>query len=332
MNGRLPHLTACFVAAGAMGLLAVAFGRGDGLVGQPSIPESLPLSELASDRRPSGNRLVAAAEATLLVRKSIAARVRFRVRMFESDLAGSGFYLQSGVGEEQRFRWELRMRVAETTSTLVQVCDGRFIWTDRILPTGPRITRLDLRRNPPRPGQATAKTTPPAADSVLPMLATQPRHSGLARLLASLVQHYQFSLPRRSILLDVPVYVVYGRLITSESGPIFPARRESEHQAPEAGHSSLGTGPAATSDTRNIPQQIRLVLGQEDLFPYRLEYFNTPGSLEKQATPDALALRIEWYEVQLDGQVDERRFYYSPPTPNWTNVTDNQALFHGSTR
>ena len=77
-----------------------------------------------------------------------------------------------------------------------------------------------------------------------------------------------------------------------------------------------------------MPQRVRLTLGRDDLFPYRLTYSAVPDITDAgtsiEADPDNdTALRIEWYDVQLNGPVDARRFHYSTSAEsNWRDVTE----------
>ena len=89
--------------------------------------------------------------------------------------------------------------------------------------------------------------------------------------------------------------------------------------------SGQGAGDGGPNDVLNMPERVHLVLGRDDLFPYRLDYSDIADSIATggRATGNPSALRIEWYDVQLDGPVDARRFRYSPTIPNWTDVTDN---------
>lgn len=226
--------------------------------------------------------------------------------MYDSDLAGSGIYLQLGRDDARRFRWELRMQVAGTTSALVQVSDGRFLWTDRSLPSGPTVTRIDLRRIREALGAKSPTNPRRPPDAAFPMLATDLLHGGgLPRLLASLDERYTFGPLQQSDLQDVPMYVVEGT-------------RSSERK----------TGNRKRDGVRYMPRRVRLTLGRDDLFPYQLSYsavsdITDEGEPIKAESGNGSALVIEWYDVQLNGPIDARQFHYSPPAEsNWKDVTE----------
>ena len=77
-------------------------------------------------------------------RTSVTARFRHQVSLDGRQLFGVGGYWQQGSGEDLHMRFELQ--IANRGDRLLQVSNGRFLWTDQRLPTGRMITRLDLRK------------------------------------------------------------------------------------------------------------------------------------------------------------------------------------------
>ena len=79
--------------------------------------------------------------------ESISARVRQRVRVDDRVVVGAGRYVQSGLGEDQRYRYESSMQSDTETFDLLEVSDGLFAWSYRRLgPQPPQLERLDVRR------------------------------------------------------------------------------------------------------------------------------------------------------------------------------------------
>jgi hypothetical protein len=75
---------------------------------------------------------------------SIAASLRYRIQLFDSELIGSGLYQQAGQGSERRIRMELRTQLGEETTSRLQVCDGDALWTYVEAPDGTQLEWLDL--------------------------------------------------------------------------------------------------------------------------------------------------------------------------------------------
>jgi hypothetical protein len=93
-----------------------------------------------------------------------------------------------------------------------------------------------------------------------------------------------------------------------------------------------GTPPGKTSDlTRlpaHLPTQVRVVLGQSDLLPYRIEYRRQQAepAADKSAAVRPMVV-LEMVEVRQGGDLDERLFVYQPGNQEVTDYTD---LYLGS--
>jgi hypothetical protein len=106
-----------------------------------------PVAVPVADQAAQAERIVAAALAAMGRAESISARVRQRVRIDDRVLVGAGRYVQSGLGEDQRYRYESSMKSDTETFDLLEVCDGLFAWSyRRIGPQPPQLERLDVRR------------------------------------------------------------------------------------------------------------------------------------------------------------------------------------------
>ena len=218
--------------------------------------------------------------------ESVTARVRQQIRMFEQNLVAVGSYEQVNVAPDYLFRLQLAVSVGQGQNTILQVSDGRFLWTNRTSPAGQTsIQRVDLnaaRRASVEIGQSTDVA---ASSSVL---------GGLPQLMESLAANYTFSQPRAAQLHSVPVWMVSGQL--SERA----ARQFRDESA---------------SLLKHLPSLVTVALGREDLFPFRIEYRaidpEQPAKDVAQArgTP---VLVTEWFEVQYDVPVDPQRFIFRP--------------------
>lgn len=263
----------------------------------------------------AGETLIDSTIISLKNKKSVAARVRFRVQLSDLDISGNGYYLQSNshrLNEEPivQYRWELRTQIAGKTSSFAQIASKNFLWTDRTLPSKQTVTRIDLRRlrrdrskefDPINPNYLVEQGTNPVI--------TQPNslllQGGLPRLVQTLQDAYDFAPPKLAKLQDVAIYSVSGRKRSAESLP----RKNNDAQKVKQ-----------IKATEYLPEYVQLDIGQGDLFPYQLTYLNPGASkLEKKQT----VLSIQWHDVQLDGSIDERKFDYTPPARvNWSDITD----------
>ena len=73
-----------------------------------------------------------------------------------------------------------------------------------------------------------------------------------------------------------------------------------------------------------LPEQVWLYVGQDDLFPYRIEYRRrTEGRRGDAARAEMLPMvTIEFYEVQLNAQINPREFVYEPGSTDVVDATD----------
>ena len=119
-------------------------GRGEGELAVQSAshraaPISLPsqlkqLPDPSASESPPGNQLLIQAAAQLERRASVTAKLRHQVALGGQQLYGVGSYWQQGSGEELKVRLELQ--IAGQEAQLLQVCNSRYMWLDRRLPTG----------------------------------------------------------------------------------------------------------------------------------------------------------------------------------------------------
>ena len=79
-----------------------------------------------------------------------------------------------------------------------------------------------------------------------------------------------------------------------------------------------------------LPQEVLLIVGQADLFPYRIEYRQTANTAQ---TPDAGTpyqlsssplLQLEFSDVSFTTQIAASQFDYSPGDVQWTDRTTEQ--------
>jgi hypothetical protein len=288
----------------------------------------------APARVPSGDDLLTRAASQLDRRASVTARLRHQVSAGGQELFGVGSYWQQGNGEDLKVRLELQ--IAGGDSQLLQVSNSRFLWIDRHLPTGRSVTRFDLRQL-----RADPSITPPDGDKLDPGKANwssiQPlllAHSGgLPSLLASLGENFNFLPPQTMRLameppvsaqpMNVPVYAIVGQW---KSEKLTALITKSEEPATENAKPKKSK-PLKIPD--RLPQEVLLLVGQADLFPYRIGYrqLETPVAPNSDGPPIPYQLSahplvvLEMSDVVFDATIDAGQFDYTPGDANWVDQT-----------
>ena len=263
------------------------------------------------------DRIVTACLASLVRESSISARMRQRVRVGDHSVVGSGRYLQAGLGEEQRFRFESNL-AADTRSQppalgsfftveTVEVCDGVNFWTYRRWGEHPpEVHRVDVARVRQRVEKITHVDGPDAP-------AITQHIGGVQRIIAWLREWFFFDRAESAEIDGVPVWLVDGHWHPQQAARIFPEiaeRIDAEGAVPPEG---LHDG---------VPWSVRLSIGKGALFPFRIEYFAVPGE-RPVADPRVVTVGVfELYDVQLGGPVDQTEFIYSPATDTVIDTTD----------
>jgi len=242
--------------------------------------------------------LVANAVATLESRQSAIAKIRLSVNLFGKQLVGSGLYLEQNLGRGRLMRMELTVQAAEQTGTLLQVCDGRQFWTYLKLGSEQKLERIDMER------AATAITQAQSSGRMGPF--SWPSMGGLPKLLEGLRDAFQFDSAEPGQLLGLPVWRLQGRWRPERLAKFLPEQKK----AIQAGAAvNLKLLPAY------LPDHVVLLVGQEDLFPYRVEYRRLGDKQLGAGGPDdssQLMLAVQFAEVSLNVPIDAAHFSYHP--------------------
>jgi hypothetical protein len=248
-------------------------------------------------------------------------------------LTGRGGYWQQGSGDELRVRLELQ--IAGQEASLLQVSDGRDLWTERRLPIARNVTRIKLRQlraelmlSDPlgdlQPGNASWVTTPPELTA---------QFGGLPSLLFSLQENFTFMPPQptRLILTDpngkqtasTPYFAVVGLWRPAK----LTAQLPREHAATVADQTAESLAKIIPA---RLPDEVLILFGQSDLFPHRIEYrkLQTPVAAVQSgaAIPYQFSARpmvvLEFDEVQFDAPIDPGQFIYTPGDADWSDHTE----------
>lgn len=267
---------ACILPNLAAALVAVTFAQTSPTTSTNKVPTA---ERVTSD----GDRLVQKAATQLRQHASISAKIRHRLNLFGQELYGSGRYYQLPKDDRLLLRLELKIQLGTQMSSYRQISDGQFFWVRRHLATGSELSRIDLKRVRKQFSDQNQGTA-----TILP-LARNP--GGLPALLTQLTEHFRFEDPRQAALYGIDVLAVRGHW-----------------QGPREEKTTGATGPTPRSSNQLIPdflpRQVLLVLGQDDLFPYRLVYQSGSGQP---------LVVMEIFEVRIDEPLDPMLFAYHPP-------------------
>ena len=278
--------------------------------------QTLGSSQLIEDARGRGvdaSLLLQHAIAQLAGYSTISANVRQRINLYGRGLVGSGTYRQLNTETDMLFRTELKVPVRETLTSLLQVCDGRFLWTYRLLPTedaqqGPEatLTRVDL-------GVARQQYVSSGGNDPVPYFAL----GGLPGLLDQTSRLFDFSSSDRSFLYGVPVWILTGTW----------KPQVSEAFTNLEGSSDTVKENDPTTRRRHLPDSVTLALGVDDLFPYRIEYrrrrTNPEGSsIIVSGGQSRSIMTLELFEVQTDVAIDPQVFFFQPSSVPVNDATE----------
>jgi hypothetical protein len=284
------------------------------------------------DQVAPGDRLLMQATSQLERRASVTARLRHQVAIGGQQLYGVGSYWQQGSGEDLKVRFELQ--IAGQDAQFLQVSNSRFTWIDRKLPTGRSVIRIDLRQlradpslggtnlNEIKPGEASWSTLQSEVISYT---------GGLPTLLSALSENFTFLPPQAMRLAlappltaeptNLPVWAVVGHWK--------PARLDTLLSKNQAGHEGKSASAKQFQELpERMPQEILLLVGQADLFPYRIEYrrLETPqlatndGSIPYQLSVHPMVV-LELSDVVFDSQIAAGQFDYTPGSADWVDQT-----------
>jgi len=244
--------------------------------------------------------------------RSVSARIHHEVYLFDKRLIGSGNYWQQRDGSDLLSRLELKIQLGDRTSSLLQVCDGRFLWTKRNLVGEPELSRVDIDRVLRRLEEA-------EPDSLATPQGEWPGLGGLPRLIRALRDAFEFSTPAEPGQWGQarrPVWRLQGHWTAKRLAQLLPEQKE----AIEAGKpADLSRLPA------HLPDQVVVILGQDDYFPYRIEYRRTltdARPTDAGPHPSRALVVMQLYDVMLNVPIDPKRFLYSPADLPWNDETE----------
>lgn len=294
---------------------------------EPAAAAESPTTVDSADEAGRAERIVSAALAGLARQPSISARVRQRVRIGGYSMAGGGRYVQSGLGERQRFRFESTLTTdtpaeegsprAFFTVEFVEVCDGTYCWTFRQHGENPaELYRVDVGRVRQRVESLTGKR--PSEEPAM-----TPHLGGVQRIFFWLREWFEFDRVQSSQIDGVPIWLVEGRWNKTRLGQLLP--EQAERIAAEG-------GLPASALPEGLPWRVRLSIGKRHLFPFRIEHLAIPGERPVETEQIEPIAVLELYDVRLGDSVDATAFVYDPADGEMVDTTDTHLTLVGPPR
>lgn len=236
--------------------------------------------------------------------EQFSARVRYRVALFDQELIGAGTYFQSGAGQQKKLRFELRLQAQDAVIGAMQVCDGRYVWSNTETFAGPLLTRLDLRRLRQRREQLGVE---------LPEELWA--WGGLPKLLKNLETAFQWDQALTGYLEaeKMPAWSIRGMWRGEEYAKLVP-------QAQPSSEGIMSGFPS------QVPGCILLYIRQQDYFPQRIEYRRPPLGAKGNVPVEEWVpcVMIEFTDIVTDRQIEPGIFEFQPgKQQEVVDVTDN---------
>ncbi|MEM9351886.1 MAG: hypothetical protein AAGA92_02645 [Planctomycetota bacterium] len=272
-----------------------------------SLAASVPAA--AQQQAPEGSEIVLQALATLQRAPSLSASVRYTTAAEGDELLGTGRYLQRGTGQQRLSRLELQSQVAGETASLQQVFDGKFLWTEKRLPSGRSVSRVDVRRL--LGGVAAAPRS--LSDSPYrpdPLVETALARGGMAALVADLYTRFQFGPARQVQHQGEAVWAVVGSW------------------TPEGLARALGEDGSEAAWPPVVPDHALLLVSLVDRLPRVVEY-RRHRDADLRSGPSSIVpcrdplVRYELFDVRLGPVLSLDEFRY---VPGEVQVVDHTPL------
>jgi len=258
----------------------------------------------APDTAGQAERIVTSACAAFARCDSVSVKLRQKARIGPRTLVGTGRYLQSGQGENQRFRFESTLTCDSESFEVTEVCDGLFFWGHRRHGADrPTLQRIDVRRVREKLQQL----------GLAEPVDSAPYLGGLPRVLWLVRQRFRFAAAVPGDLRGLPVWIVDGRWDPEALAGLLPDLADAARR-PE------GVPPERLPD--GVPWGVRFAIGQADLLPLRLEWLAIPGVRPVSAAePEPIAV-LELDAFEFDAPVEPAAFFYQPAGEGLIDVSE----------
>ena len=257
---------------------------------------------LAKHSGPGGNHFVQRAAKMMRQHASVSAKFRQTVFLLDEHLLGNGSYLQQGHGTTAQLRFELKFQLGDRFVSRQQISDGQFLWLRHDTEEKTNLERVNLQQL----SQAFQQGTSQQSEREIGVV---PLPAGLADIVQRLHSNFDFETPQPAVLQEEKVWALEGRLKLERAAELLTDEKEQFHEGDPRNLQSL---------LPHLPSGVVLLLGQEDLFPYRIEYHRKPPDLS-DGRPIVV---MQFFDVRLDGKIDPLVFSYQPNDVDELEITD----------
>jgi len=211
---------------------------------------------------------------------SVAAEIEQTVSIGTQKFVVTGRYLSSG--EKMRLEYVLNPD-QEGIGELLEVCDGKELWSQMTLANSKRVTHRNIQQI--KQAALASKAVPEAS------LVAELGLGGLSALIASLERSMIFEAMREESSSGNSRILIQGRWKEDYANQF---RRKPQDPLPPY-----------------IPDIVRVVVDGQTHFPERIVYLKRQVQKDKKGFRPLVTLRF--HKVQLNENVDEQLFSYTPP-------------------
>ncbi|MFN7292728.1 MAG: hypothetical protein ACK5T6_19260 [Pirellula sp.] len=243
------------------------------------------------------NLLVFYALKSSIAGSKISYKVHQLTNAYNQQVILSGEYKSTGNWTGQ-FRYTARVSAGETTMDVIQIPDGRLMYTQFGADSPPKLVNVEKVREQLIP----RIYRPEENQDVYVLLAI----GGQAELMRSLYQRYNWHRAEEGKIGGLDVWQLFGKLRTEP--PKHMGTAEIDQQL-----------VAMNPDTENLPSHVRLTLGRPvagqnetsiPYFPYQIEYFRLEKNEKGHAVRLAPLSKIEYLEPTRNFKESESDFIY----------------------
>ncbi|MFO1019139.1 MAG: hypothetical protein U0903_00340 [Planctomycetales bacterium] len=231
--------------------------------------------------------------------KSVKAKITERVTIQDHSFTAAGSYTQ---GQNNQVLLELQVSLGGNRGSMLEVCDGQILWVRQDVIDQVRITRRDVQKILQAAEQSGGRVNRTSLVAEMGM-------GGLSGLLGGIATDMDFSAPTEGEIDTIPAIVLDGKwnqkFLTRFNG----------------GKNAKGPLPAF------VPDQVRILLQKDNLFPRRISYAKKTAS----SVPNTPLMVLDLSNIRLNEQLRPDTFRYNPPaTP--TPIDETAAYVQAITQ
>lgn len=244
---------------------------------------------------PQGPQLIQRAMARLARHRSITAHLSEKIHLYGQEMTASGSYVE-GPPERHWLQMDLTVKVGPHDDFAQQRCDGSYLWSLRSIDGIPALSRVDVERVI-QARQENPQVFPPTLGL-----------GGLTDLLLALDRAFVFdsvreaNLPREGGALAV--YAVRGHWRPKRLVQWLPEQKAAIDDGKPADLSHL---------PEMLPDHVFVLLGRDNLFPYRIEY-RREARPKRAVAGERCYVSFDFVDVVFNRAVEERQFKFAEGT------------------